>query len=273
MNELIRGPWAIAEAYLPAAYHAFRQPAPHAAAAPDPIREGATVIIPLQGMMTPRGSFFGASTNAFADAVRLAADSPKIDAIVLDVASPGGSTFGVEEAAAAVFEARQKKPVVAVSNHMTASAAYWVASQASSFYASPSAIVGSVGVYTMHIDQSKAMEDWGVKVTLVSAGPKKVDGNPFEPLSDAAKADLQASVDHTYQQFLSAIARGRGESVSGVEAKHGRGAVVDAQPALAAGMIDGVMTLREAVEKLGSSRTRLALMRRRADADAALYAI
>jgi len=275
MRDLLNGPWALAEEYLRTAYQAFRTAGPMVAAAstPDPIREGATIIIPLRGVMTPRGSWLGMGTDAFADLVRTAGADPKVGAIVLDIFSPGGSTFGTEEAALAVFEARKAKPVVAVANHLAASAAYWVASQATEFYATPSSMVGSVGVYSMHVDESKLLDDMGVKVTLVSAGPKKLDGNPFEPLGEQARADIQSSVNLTYDQFLSAIARGRGEPKSGVEAKHGRGASVDAPVAHAAGMIDGVMTLREAVAKVGSSRSRLSLMRRNAAALEALYSL
>lgn len=275
MNELIAGPWAIEERHLATAYHAFRDGRLAAApqAPPDPIREGATIIIPLQGIMTPRGSFFGAGTNAFADAIRSAGENPKIGAIIVDAMSPGGSTFGTEEAALAVFEARQSKPVIAVANQLAASAAYWVCSQATAFYATHSAAVGSVGVYAMHVDESKALEEFGINVTLISAGPKKVDGNPFEPLSDRARADMQASVDLTYGQFLAAVARGREEPKGEVEGKHGKGALIDAPVALSAGMIDGIMTLREAVEKAGSTRSRLALMRRRAAAMEAEFAL
>src|SRR5690349_7161653 len=108
MRDLLSGPWALAEDYLLSAYHGFKSSAQHAAApVPDPIREGATMIIPLQGIMTPKGSWMGMGTDAFAERVRAAGTDPKVGAIVLDMFSPGGSTFGTEEAALAVFEARK----------------------------------------------------------------------------------------------------------------------------------------------------------------------
>lgn len=268
MKELLNYPWALSKDYLPVALHAFSKvkKAEDVPAQPDPVREGATVVMPLQGILTPRRSYFGTGSFDFAETIRACASNPKIGAIVLDVDSPGGVTYGIEEAALAVFEARKSKPVVAVANAMACSAAYWIASQASAFYATPSADVGSVGVYSMHMDMSKALETEGLSVTLISAGEKKVDGNPFEPLTDRAKADIQASVNESYQQFLNAIARGRGITAAEVEEKHGQGAIVSAKKASGLGMIDGVMTLREAITKISSSRNRLSLLRRRAEA-------
>lgn len=258
---LLQSPWAIHRDYFTSALNAALSK--EAAQPLDPVRDGATVIIPVSGVMTPRGSFGGTSSFALAEFVRSAAQNPKVGTIIMDISSPGGSVYGTEELASAVFDARQVKPVVAVANPMAASAAYWLGSQASAFYASTSADVGSVGVYTMHADLSKVLEDMGVNITLISAGEKKVDGNPFQPLSEGALADIQASVDSAYQQFLGAVARGRGITKADVEQKHGKGALVEASVAANSGMIDGVMTLRDVVMKYSSSRSRLSLMRRR----------
>src|SRR5215467_6271108 len=120
-----------------------------------------------------------------------AAANPDVSAIVLDVDSPGGTVAGTPETAAAVRRAAEVKPVVAVANSLAASAAYWIASQASSLVVGPSADVGSIGVISAHIDRSKMLEDMGLRVTVVSAGRYKAEGNPFAPLSDEAKANMQ----------------------------------------------------------------------------------
>ena len=230
----------------------------------DPIRTGATVVLPIDGVLTPKGSWGGTSLDKLADRVREFAADNKIGAIVLRVSSPGGTVYGTQEAADAIFEARQSKPVVAVATPMAASAAYWLASQATAFYASPSADVGSVGVYAGHTDKSGFEEKIGMKTTLVAAGPKKIQGHPYAPLDETALGDMQASVDESYQAFLKAVARGRGVTPDVIQENHGQGAMVSAQKALSSGMIDGVMTLRDVIAKYSSSRTRLSLMRRRA---------
>lgn len=244
-----------------------------ARASSDPIREGATVILSVDGVLSPKGSYGGTSLDRLASRVREFGADSKIGAIILKVSSPGGTVYGTQEAGDAIFEVRQAKPVVAIASPMAASAAYWLASQASAFYASHSADVGSVGVYGGHTDQSGFEDKIGMKTTLISAGPKKVDGHPYAPLSDEARADMQASVDESYRAFLGAVARGRGVTADVVAKTHGQGTLVSAQRAVAAGMIDGVMTLRDVIAKYSSSRSRLALMRRRAEARARSFAI
>jgi ClpP class serine protease len=74
--------------------------------------------------------------------------------------------------------------------------------------------VGSIGVFLAHQDLSAALEKEGVKVTLISAGKFKTEGNPFEPLSDDAKgASAGACRRAAYEAFVKAVAKGRGVSV------------------------------------------------------------
>jgi hypothetical protein len=72
--------------------------------------------------------------------------------------------------------------------------------------ASPSAELGSIGVYAAHQDRSAMQEKLGVKTTLISAGKYKVEGNPFEPLSEEARQALQAEVDGFYEMFVADVA-------------------------------------------------------------------
>jgi len=97
------------------------------------------------------------------------------------------------------------------------SAAYLLASQANRIYCSPvSGGVGSIGVFCTHFDLSGALEGAGIKVTLVSAGKGKTDGNPYEPLSETALADMKQYVGYLYGEFVGAISRGRGLATAGI---------------------------------------------------------
>ena len=234
------------------------------AKAPDPIREGATVILPVNGFLAPRAMYSGTSTEWLADKVREFAADPKVGAIILKVSSPGGIVWGTQEAGDAIYEARQAKPIVAVATPYSFSAAHWLATQASAYYASPSAEVGSVGVRGGHVDQSGFEEKIGFKTTLIASHPDKIAAHPYAPLSDEDRETLQAEIDEMNEVFVSAIARGRGIKASEVPSVHGQGKTFSARRAAEAGTIDGVMTLREVVAKYGSSRARLDLMRRRA---------
>ena len=230
----------------------------------DPVREGATLIIGLSGPLSPRGTYGGTGTERFSEQIREAANDQRVGAIVVKVMSPGGLVWGTQEAGDAVFEARQAKPVIAVADKYAFSAAHWIATQAKAFYATPSGQVGSVGVRGGHVDMSGFEEKIGMKTTLIASDPKKIAGHPYAPLSDEDRAEMQAEIDEMAQAFYAAIARGRGIRASEVPAIHGTGQVFSADRATAAGVIDGVMSLRDVVAKYSSSRARLDLMRKRA---------
>lgn len=237
-----------------------------AAKTADPIRDGATMIIPITGMLAPRGLGGSMYYDVIADRVREAAADPKIGAIVLSIRSPGGYVWGCAEAGDAIFEARSSKPVVAVADPYCFSAAYWLATQASAFHVTPSGEVGSVGVRSGHTDMSGFEEKIGMKTTLIASSPDKIAGHSHAPLDDDARSEIQAGVDESNLAFAAAIARGRGMKVSDVAAVHGTGKTFSAPRALANGAIDGIGTLRDIVAQYNSSRARLSLMRRQAAA-------
>ena len=62
----------------------------------------------------------------------------------------------------------------------------------------------------MHADTSVAMDKQGVRVTLISAGKYKTDGNPFQPLSNTARSHIRQTVESYYGMFVRTVARGRG---------------------------------------------------------------
>ncbi len=252
-------------AKLPAGLAQFFAGSGNAAAAKaDPVREGATMVIPVSGPLSPMGSWGGTSTERLIEQIRDAANDDRVGAIILKIMSPGGLVYGTQEAGDAVFEARQAKPVVAVADKYSFSAAHWLATQASAYYATPSGQVGSVGVRAGHVDNSGFEEKIGMKTTLIASSPKKVAAHPYAPLSDEDRAEMQAEVDEMAEAFNAAIARGRGIKVSDVAAIHGTGEVFSARRAAERGIIDGVMTLREVIAKYSTPRARLSLMRQRA---------
>jgi signal peptide peptidase SppA len=174
--------------------------------------------------------------------VRRALADPTARTIDLVIDSPGGSVLGLPETADVIFAANKIKPVRAFVTGIAASAAYWLASQASSITMTPSGEVGSVGVLDIHADVSKSIEDAGVKLTVVTAGPHKAERAPFSTLSDDAKARMQTGVTAWYGDFLSTVRRGRGARVS-ASSNYGGGRMLGSREALAAGMVDFITTL------------------------------
>lgn len=230
-------------------------------------------VLPVFGTIVPRADLFtdisGATSaeglgKTFAELM----DDPSIDAVVLDVDSPGGQVNGIPELSKQIFDARGKKPVVAVANHTMASAAYWIGTAADEVVVTPSGEVGSIGVFTMHRDVSGMQEKAGIKTTLISRGKYKVEGNPYEPLAEEARAALDERVGESYDAFIEAVARNRGVNPAAVRNGFGEGRVVGANQALKLGMVDSVGTLDETVNRLLQS-TSVSNSRAKASSDPA----
>lgn len=220
-------------------------------------RSGAIAVIPVYGTIVQRASQLdmcegGTSTQSISNALADAMADDSVAQVLLDIDSPGGSVYGVQELAAEI--ARAKKPVVAIANSLAASAAYWIGSAASEFYVTPGGEVGSIGVWTAHQDVSKALAEAGVNVTLISAGEFKVEGNPYEPLSTEAQAFMQSRIDDYYAAFTRGVAKGRKVGVEQVRSDMGKGRVFGADQALAANMVDGTATFDEVISRMQSKR-------------------
>lgn len=218
---------------------------------------GVIAVLPLYGVVTQRGNMMddisgsgSASTQRFTQSLRDALADPAVSSILIDIDSPGGSVYGINELAAEIMQARSQKPVCAIANSLAASAAYWIGCAASEFYVTPGGEVGSIGVWQAHEDWSKAMEEDGVKVTLISAGKFKVEGNPYQPLDGDAQAFMQSRVEDYYVAFTKAVAKGRGVPIDQVRNGMGQGRVLGADAALAEKMVDGIMTFDDVIKKM-----------------------
>lgn len=226
-------------------------------------------VVRLRGVMTQHGDVVGsdktASTDAFAAEIERQVADPQVDAVVMAFDAPGGEVFGVAEAAARIRAAAKSKPVLSAADSYAASAAFWLFAQGSEAYVTPGGQVGSHGVYAMHADESKALEAEGVKITFISAGKYKVEGNQTEPLTEEARGSIQSYVDRYYNMFTADLAKGRGVSVEQVRTGFGEGRMVGADAAVAAGMADGKATLAEVIRRAAA----LVTGRRPAGVDAA----
>src|SRR6185437_9514651 len=103
-------------------------------------------------------------------------------------------------------------------------------------------------------DTSKADEMEGLKFTLISYGANKTQGNSYEPLSDAARQDMQQLVDHYGTMFEKAVARGRKVKLEDVQNKFGQGRMFNAKDAVRLGLADSIGTLDDALASHGVSR-------------------
>jgi capsid assembly protease len=232
-----------------------------------PVTQGSVSIVSLHGIITPQPSllsllfgFGGGGLSTFMSDMRAAVGDPDTRAIVIDTDSPGGLVDLVPEAAAELRAMRDgsDKPIVAVANTAANSAAYWLSSQAHEVVVTPSGEVGSVGVYSVHRDMSGAFAQEGIQHTLVSAGARKVEGNPYSELGSEAHEAMQQSVDDHYEMFVNDVAAGRGVEVPALDGMaFGAGRVYSAKRAVKVGLADRVATLSETVRRLSTHRAKV----------------
>lgn len=170
------------------------------------------LIIPVKGALyadlpAALGSYATGYEYISRAVARGAADG-NVKSICLDIDSPGGMVKGTSECGEAIAKATKVKPVV-VYAETAASAAYWIASQATKIVMTETGQVGSIGVITAHFDYSAELANYGIKYTPIFAGERKTDGSPYMPLSPEAKASIQERIDGIYSIFVRNVAAGR----------------------------------------------------------------
>jgi signal peptide peptidase SppA len=212
-------------------------------------------IVSVIGTLVSRSSYLDAASGLqsygdISDAVAGAMDDPTVRGIILDVDSPGGEVGGLFDLVEQLRTARSArlKPLWAVANESALSAAYAIASAADRLYVTRTGEVGSIGVVAVHIDESGADEKAGLAWTFVFAGECKIDGNAHEPLSDRARATIQADVDRLYGELCALVAGNRGLSTAAVRATDA--AIYRGEPAVRAGLVDRVGTLDLAIAEM-----------------------
>lgn len=217
-------------------------------------------IIPLQGAIAKKMNLFsqisgGASAELVKRDMEQALADPKIKGIILNVDSPGGTVDGTAELADFIYSSRGNKPVLAYSDGMIASAAYWIASACDSIHiSSDTNTIGSIGVVAAHRDYSKAEERMGVKTTEITAGKYKRVASQYEPLSDEGRADIQGKLDYLYTAFVNDVARNRGTTAERVLSDMADGRVFIGKQNIENGLVDGVATLDDLIDSITSGQ-------------------
>lgn len=211
---------------------------------------GGTVIIPVHGTLVAHPediamSECGCAMEDLCAAIDIAENDSNVDRMIFDFRTPGGTVTAIPESGRKILHSR--KQTVAFTNSECCSGGIWLASQCQQFYATQSSRVGSVGVYCMMLDMTKAMKKEGLKVNAISAGKFKLLGAYWKEMSDEERAIVQAGVDKIYVQFKEAM-----ESHRMVSDEHfGNGLVFDGEDAARIGFTDGVVEdLQEVLELL-----------------------
>lgn len=220
------------------------------AAQPYELRDG-VALLPVRGMFTKRGWWPGdmGGGDMIRSALHQALADTDVKAVLLVIDSPGGTVDGTQALADFVYDARDVKPIRAFADGMMCSAAYWIGSAAEKIYCEFTSDVGSIGVLTTHVDQSRALENHGLRITYLHAGEFKVLGNSVEPLSDKAREYIQTGINEIYELFVDSVARNRGVDRN-TALSMADGKVFLGREALEVGLVDGICNLDQCVQKI-----------------------
>jgi signal peptide peptidase SppA len=215
--------------------------------APYPVMDGIAVI-EISGVLIHRGSWIGQSSGqtsyeGIGAQIEAAARDPSIRAVALEIDSFGGEVAGVFDLADRIRVLRSSKPVWAFVAEHAFSAGYALASQADRILLPRTGAVGSIGVVVMHADLSGQLDQDGLRVTLVHSGQHKIDGNPYAPLPEAVRDDIQREIDVLRGLFAETVAAGRAGRLSQEAAMATEAATYRGAEALTAGLADEVTDL------------------------------
>lgn len=206
-------------------------------------------VITAQGNILPGEQPPGAiGGDSLAWLIRDTAAAEGVRAIVLRVNSGGGSMFASEVIRQQLLEVKAAGiPVVVSMGAVAASGGYYIAADADEILATPTTITGSIGVFAAFPTFEKLLERAGIHTDGVAttslAGALRAD----RPLNQDLKAALDAGIGHAYKTFIGVVAEGRGMSLEEVQAV-AEGRVWSARDALAAGLVDGLGGLEQAVD-------------------------
>jgi signal peptide peptidase SppA len=221
-----------------------------------PAGGGRVAVVPIVGVLSKSPAWFsgGLSYGEIRQRVNQAAAAPEVSSILLWIDSPGGNSAGCDEAATDIAAAARQKPVYAFCDDLCASGAYYLGSQANKIYANRSALVGSIGVYSVLIDSSKLHERVGLTVHCIKAGEFKAAGGiPGLAIGSEAIKERQRIVDSIYERFINVVSTGRKISrKKAAELADGR--VHPAAEAVKLGLIDGVSSFEAIYSQLQSGQ-------------------
>ena len=202
-------------------------------------------VIEIAGTLVHRGAWIGQSSGltsyeGIAAQLSAALADPGIRGIALDIDSFGGEVAGAFDLADRIRAARHVKPVQAFVADHALSAGYALASQADRIILPRTGAVGSIGVLAMHSDMSAALDQKGIAVTLIHAGARKVDANPYQPLPEAVRTRIAGELEDLRQIFAETVAEGRGTRLDTLRALGTEAAVFRGEAAVFAGLADEV---------------------------------
>ena len=170
-----------------------------------------------------------------------------IKAVILRINSPGGVVAPPQEIYQEIKKTSQEKPVVVSVESIAASGGYYIACAADLIVANPGTLVGSIGVMIPIENIEDLLQKVGLKSRIIKSGKYKDIGSMTRPMTAEEEAILQELIDDTYNQFVNAVAEGRGMNREEV-LKIADGRIFTGAQAIKLGLIDKLGNLQDAIE-------------------------
>ena len=174
----------------------------------------------------------------------------RIRGIVLRIDSPGGSVGPSQEIYDEILKARKGGKIIYASmGTLAASGGYYIASAAEKIFANPGTLTGSIGVIMAFSNAKGLMEKIGLQPEVIKAGEYKDIGSPARAMTKKEKSLLQSVVSDVHQQFIEAVAIGRGISIEEVT-KIADGRILTGRQAHSLNLVDQMGGLQVSIEQL-----------------------
>ena len=210
-------------------------------------------VISLEGVIMDqsRESIFSLRRGARSTIKKLkkAGKNPKVKGVLLRINSPGGTVGASQEINQAVTELAKNKPVIATMGDIAASGGYYVACACDKIYANPGTLTGSIGVIMSLMNVKELADKVGIHPKVVKSGPFKDIASMYRPMTDEEKKLLQALIDDSYDQFVTAVSEGRKMEKEKVK-KLADGRIYSGRQALKNGLVDKLGSYHDALDEL-----------------------
>jgi protease IV len=213
----------------------------------------------------------------FKEELTKAAKDEKIKAVVVRINSPGGTVTASDILYHELreFKIKKKIPVIASMMDVAASGGYYLAMAADNILVHPSTVTGSIGVIMLTVNARGLLEKVGVEASAITSGPRKDMGSPFRVMTAEERGIFQSVIDSFYQRFLAVVQEGRPNLSAEQIRKLADGRIYSGDQAKAAGLIDEIGYLEDAVElakkKAGLTEARVVTYGRRGEYQNNMY--
>ncbi|TCJ19687.1 signal peptide peptidase SppA [Rubrobacter taiwanensis] len=208
-------------------------------------------VLPVTGVigLQAEGLFAqaGATPETLRSQLEQAARDTGVQAVILEVESPGGGVVASDEMHQAIldFRERTEKPVVVSMGSTAASGGYYISTAADRIVANPTTLTGSIGVIFRSVNYAEAADRLGIEEVVVQSGEFKNMASPFDELTPEEREILQSFIDEAYDRFVGVIVEGRDLPEERVrELADGR--IYSGQQAEQLGLVDGLGNLEDA---------------------------